>query len=184
MQGISFAPVLANPTAEVRHIVFSEHNWHDYEAHGRAIRTEGFLYLRNNRPQFAWQGPADSVASPSFQQLRAARDAGKLTEAQADVFLAPRPTEELYRTDVDPDQLRNLANDPNYAATRARLAKLLDEWTEATHDSAPPDLTPDSFDRQTGKTLLPRVNGRAPTPRGTPAGWDRDAPHANAPGPR
>jgi arylsulfatase A-like enzyme len=184
MQGVSFAPLLESPTAEVRNIAFSEHNWHDYEAHGRSVRTEGFLYLRNNRPQFAWQGPADSVASPSFQQLRAVRDAGQLTDAQKDVFLAPRPTEELYRTDVDPDQLRNLANDPNYASTKAKLAKLLDEWTEATHDSAPADLTKDSFDRETGKTLLPRVKGRAPTPRGTPAGGDRDAIHTNAPGPR
>lgn len=103
------APMMADPAAQVRRHAFSEHNWHDYEAHGRSIRSEGFLYLRNNRPLLAWQGPADSVASPSFQQLRAVRDAGKLTPEQADVYLAPRPMEELYRTDVDPDQMRNIA---------------------------------------------------------------------------
>jgi arylsulfatase A-like enzyme len=190
LQGVSFAPVLADPGAEVRQFAFSEHNWHDYEAHGRSIRADGFLYVRNHRPQFAWQGPADAVASPSFQQLRAVRDAGKLTEAQKDVFLAPRPREELYRTDADPDQLRNLANDPDYASTKTRLAKLLDEWAEATHDSVPADLTPDSFDRESGQSLLTTARGkgkgkgRAATPRGTPAGWDRDAAHVNAPGPR
>lgn len=72
----------------------------------------------------------------------------------------------------------------NSARQRAALSKLLDEWTEATHDSAPADITKDSFDRETGKSLLPRVKGRAPTPRGTPAGGDRDAIHTNAPGPR
>jgi len=78
-QGVSFAPILADPTAQVRRYAFSEHNWHDDEAHGRSIRSEDFLYMRNNRPLLAWQGPADSVASPSFQQLRAVRVAGKLT---------------------------------------------------------------------------------------------------------
>ena len=34
--------------------------------------------------------------------------------------------EELYRTDVDPNQMRNLATDPNYASTKAMLAKLPD----------------------------------------------------------
>jgi arylsulfatase A-like enzyme len=183
MQGVSFVPVLADPAAQVRRLAFSEHNWHDYEAHGRSVRSGGFLYLRNNRPQLAWQGPADSVASPSFQQLRTVRDAGKLTPEQADVFLAPRPAEELYRTDVDPDQMHNLATDPHYADTKARLAKLLDEWTEATHDSAPAELTKDTFDRETGKPLLTGKDCKN-APRGTPAGWDRDAAHANAPGPR
>ncbi|OYW24817.1 MAG: hypothetical protein B7Z55_01110 [Planctomycetales bacterium 12-60-4] len=183
MQGVSFAPVLADPAAEVRKYGFSEHNWHDYEAHGRSIRSEGFLYLRNNRPLLAWQGPADSVASPSFQQLRAVRDAGKLTAAQADVFLAPRPVEELYRTDGDPHQLHNLANDPDYASVKTQLSKLLDEWSEATHDSVPADLSKDTFDRETGKSLL-KLTERLRAPRGTPAGWDRDAARTNAPGPR
>jgi N-sulfoglucosamine sulfohydrolase len=183
LQGVSFVPILADPAAQVRRHAFSEHNWHDYEAHGRSIRSEGFLYLRNHRPLLAWQGPADSVASPSFQQLRIVRDAGKLTPEQADVFLAPRPTEELYRTDGDPDQMRNLATDPNYASTKAILAKLLDEWTEATHDSAPADLSKDTFDRETGKPLLSGKE-RKLVPRGTPAGWDRDAARVNAPGPQ
>jgi len=187
MQGVSFAPMLGDPAAQVRRHVFSEHNWHDYEAHGRSIRSEGFLYLRNKRPLLAWQGPADSVASPSFQRLRAVRDAGKLTPEQADVFLAPRPMEELYRTDVDSDQMRNLATDPDYASTKARLAKLLDEWTEATHDSAPADLSKDTWDRETGQPLTSGADSWEvfnTGSRGTPPGADRDAAHINAPGPR
>ena len=180
MQGLSFAPVLADPTATPRKHAFSEHNWHDYEAHGRSVRSEGFLYIVNSRPQLAWQGPADSVHSPSFQSLRAVRDAGKLTPPQADVFLAPRPAVELYRTDADPLQLQNLADDPNYASVKARLAKLMNEWTEATGDSAPADLSKDSFDRETGEKL----NLKEQDYRGTPAGWDKDASHVNAPGPR
>lgn len=192
LQGVSFLPLLKNPAAIVRQHVFSEHNWHDYEAHGRAVRSEGFLYIVNHRPALAWQGPADSVRSPSHQALRTARDAGSLTPAQADVFLAPRPVEELYQTASDPNQLTNLAADPAHRAVKARLAKLLADWTDATGDTVPAQLTPDGFDRETGaavkaagatKAAKGAKGGRA-APRGTPPGTERDATHLNAPGPR
>ncbi len=181
LQGVSFAPLLADPDASVRRCAFSEHNWHDYEAHGRSVRSEGYLYIRNRRPQFAWQGPADSVASPSHQSLRAARDGGALTPAQADVFLAPRPVEELYLTAEDPEQLHNLADDPKCAPVKAGLASLLDAWAEATGDSAPAKLSADSFDRETGKHLKGVAKDSF---RGTPAGSDRGADRINSPGPR
>lgn len=181
MQGLSFAPLFQNPTATVRHHAFSEHNWHDYEAHARSVRSEGFLLITNQRPELASQGPADSVRSPSHQSLRILRDAGKLTPAQADVFLAPRPASELYRTDADPDQLQNLADDPNYASVKARLASLLDDWTQVTGDSTPEHLSPDAYDRETGERLKGK---KGPPERGTPAGDDKDSAHLNAPGPR
>lgn len=180
MQGVSLLPILKDPNAEVRKYAFSEHNWHDYEAHGRAIQAEGFLYIRNNRPQFSWQGPADSVRSPSFESLKAARDAGKLTPEQADVFAAPRQTEELFHTEADPTQMKNLASDPNYASVKARLSKLLDQWIDETGDDIPENISKDSFDRETGDSLKLGKDAF----RGTPPGWDRGAPRINAPGPR
>ena len=189
MQGVSFLPVLKNPAATVRQHAFSEHNWHDYEAHGRAVRSEGFLYISNHRPALAWQGPADSVRGPSHQALRAARSAGPLTPAQADVFLAPRPSEELYDTAADPLQLKNLAADPQHRGTKIRLAKLLAEWSDATGDTVPAQLTGDSFDRETGAAIkaagaTKAAKGSKAAPRGTPAGSERNASRINAPGPR
>jgi len=181
-QGVSLLPIFQDPSASVRRHAFSEHNWHDYEAHGRAVRSEGYLYIRNHRPQQAWQGPADSVRSPSHLSLRSAREAAELTAAQADVFLAPRPTEELYRTATDPQQLENLAaaTDGETAAVKARLAGLLDQWMEETGDDVPEALSRDSFDRETGAALGIKKQAF----RGTPAGWERDAARRNAPGPR
>lgn len=153
MQGVDITPILREPSAEVRSFAFSEHNWHDYEAHGRAVRDGEFLYIRNHWPQQPWQGPADSVRSPSHVQLQQLRDAQKLSVAQADVFLAPRPSEELYRTRTDPWQLNNLIDDPQFAADRQRLSRLLDLWMEQTGDVVPEQLTPDTFDRETGKPL-------------------------------
>ncbi len=184
MQGVSFLPILVDPEAEVRKVAFSEHNWHDYEAHGRAVRTsDGWLYICNSRPMFPWQGPADSVRSPAHRSLITARNTGRLSAAQADVFRAPRPDEELYFTPDDPTQLNNLEANPAHAADLERMRKLLADWTDQTRDSAPADLSSDEHDRETG-LLLPESREARNWFRGTPAGWDRDAAHAMEPGPR
>jgi len=180
-QGVSFRPLFAAPDARVRRFAFSEHNWHDYAANARAVRDGEFLYLVNFQPASPWQGPADSVRSPSYASLLAARAAGKLTRAQQDVFLAPRPSEELYRTVDDPDQLANLAGDPRHAETLRRLRGLMQEWREQTADSIPADPSRDGFDRQTGNRLLP---ARDTSYHRTPAGADRQAARVNHPGPR
>ena len=182
-QGVSLLPLLKDPSAVVRRHAFSEHNWHDYEAHGRAVRSEGFLYIRNERPQWPWQGPADAVRSPSFVALKAAREAKALTKAQADVFLAPRPAEELYRTAVDPEQLENLADNPDYASTKARLSALLDQWMDETGDDVPAELSRDAFDRETGNSIARKGKAKKDY-RGTPPGWNRNAARLNAPGPQ
>ncbi|MDP1591150.1 MAG: sulfatase-like hydrolase/transferase, partial [Prosthecobacter sp.] len=179
-QGVSFMPLFQDPQAVTRRHAFSEHNWHDYEAHGRSVRSEGWLYIRNQRPALAWQGPADSVRSPSHDSLKALRDAQKLTPAQADVFQAPRATEELYLTANDPNQLQNLASEPAHSETKARLAALLDQWTAETGDAAPARLTPDGFDRETGESL----GKKNQTPRGDYPGLPKNAASINAPGPR
>ena len=180
MQGVSLAPLFSDPHATVREFAFSEHNWHDYEACGRCVRSAGFLYVRNLRPQLAWQGPADSVRSVAHQQLRHLRDKGGLNEAQSDVFLAPRPNEELYRTSDDPLQIRNLAGDPEFAAVQQRLSAALDQWIRETGDSVPNDLSRDAFDRETGDSLKLKPDEY----RGSTPGQDRDAAGINAPGPR
>lgn len=177
VQGVGLRPLFNDPSSQVRSAAFSEHNWHDYEAYGRSVRSEGFLYIINERPVLAWQGPADSVRSPSHQALRKKRDAGELDKAQSDVFLSPRPKEELYKIDTDPYQLSNLADDPAYADARERLSKLMQRWQEETGDSVPDDLSPDGFDRETGV----RLGNFKP---GTTPGEDRNASKINNPGPR
>jgi N-sulfoglucosamine sulfohydrolase len=91
-----------------------ENNWHDYEAHERMIRTKDYLYLVNARPNLTNCGPADSKTSPTQASLNHLRDLGKSTVVQADVFIAPRPAEELFDVRNDPEQLLNLASVPQY----------------------------------------------------------------------
>lgn len=184
MQGVDLSPIFADRMAAVRRYVFSEHNWHDYEAHGRSVRdTEGWLYITNNRPDFAQQGPADSVRSLSHKSLQAKRDANALNDAQADVFAAPRPLRELYFSPDDPHQLKNLAEVAQFSEIQDQLAKVLDQWIEQTGDTVPEKIRPDMFDRETGDSLgLGKKGG--PDAGWTPPGTERDASKINAPGPQ
>ncbi|MEM9017627.1 MAG: sulfatase, partial [Verrucomicrobiota bacterium] len=150
-QGRTLSPVLEDSTAPIRPFAFSEHNWHDYEAHGRSVRNGRWLYLRNARPQLALQGPADSAKSDTYQDLLTASESSEpLTPIQADIFLTPRPEVELYDTFGDPHQIQNLAGEPAYAAIEQKLSDALDHWIEETGDTIPAEISKDGFDRQTG----------------------------------
>ena len=107
----------------------------------------------NARPNLTNGGPADSKRSPTQFALNKVRDAGKLSPAQADVFVVPRPAEELFDVKIDPEQLVNLASVPQYQKKLKELRQLLKEWQSSTKDSTPENLTPDWYDRETGKTL-------------------------------
>ena len=43
-QGRSFEKLFEKPSSEFRHYAFAEHNWHDYEACERQVRTKKYLY--------------------------------------------------------------------------------------------------------------------------------------------
>lgn len=152
-QGKSFLGILKDPSVEIRKEIFSEHNWHDYEAHERMVRTKDFLFVLNSRPNLSNGGPADSKQSPSQAALNKVRDEGRLTPAQADMFVAPRPAEELYDLRNDPDQLLNVASLPKYESEMKMMRSLLITWRKETGDTTPEALTPDWYDRETGKAL-------------------------------
>lgn len=170
VQGRSFAALLADPAAPpTRDYVYAEHNWHDYMACERSVRSERHLYIRNYFPFLPGTPPADAVRSVTHQKMLALWDAGELSPKQAGPFVAPRVSEELYDVEADPHCLRNLlhpaadAQDVNtvagqaiavprevrgvYAAHRQALA----DWQAATGDVILDDPTPDGFDRRTGR---------------------------------
>ncbi|WP_217447731.1 sulfatase family protein [Maribellus comscasis] len=162
-QGISFVSTLKNPSNETRTVVYSEHNWHDYEAYERMVRTKDLLFVLNERPNLTNCGPADSKRSPTQYSLNKVRDEGKLTPAQADIFVSPRPRVELFDVKKDPLQLINVASLPSYSKHLKEMKKLLKNWQHNTRDSAPDNLTPDWYDRETGEALdIERQRGIMP----------------------
>lgn len=159
MQGVSFAPLLKEPRREVRREVYAEQNWHDYAARKRAVRTRRFKYIRNFYPDLPNTPPGDVVRTVTYQAMRRLRDEGRLTPAQMDCFLAPRPPEELYEVETDPHEIRNLAGDPARATDLEEMRRLLQRWQEETADREPPERRPDLMDRETGERL-PAASGR------------------------
>ena len=86
-----------------------------------------------------------------------------LTHAQADIFISPRPYEELFDVKKDPLQLLNLASMPQYQDILMDMRKLLLNWQNNTGDTTPKNLTPDWFDRETGEPLdIIRKRGKMP----------------------
>jgi arylsulfatase A-like enzyme len=162
-QGKDLSPLFKDPAARVREFLFAERNWHDYAAHGRAVRSERFKYIRNDDRVMPLTPPADAVRSPSFLAMRRLRDTGGLTPAQRACFLSPRPAEELYDVEADPHELINVASDPRFAEVLGEMRRALAGWAHETKDVLPQRMSPDEFDRETGEPLADRVRPRGKT---------------------
>lgn len=147
-QGVSFKNLLLEPSQKFRNYVFAEHNWHDYEAFERMVSNERYMYIKNERPQFSQQGPLDAVNSPSYTELKLALLDGSITARQSDIFMAPRPDEELYDLIADPYQYNNLMMGDDIPQVYKELKQKLAEWTTATADDLPDNITKDWYLRE------------------------------------
>ncbi|WP_299462415.1 sulfatase [uncultured Gimesia sp.] len=152
-QGKSFKSLLQDPRGTTRTHVFAEHNWHDFEDFGRAVRSPRFKYIRNFYTDLPGTPPADAVRSETFIKMLQLRGEEKLTTDQKSCFLAPRPEVELYDLDADPHELHNLAGQKEFQKVQDELRTVLDQWQEETHDRLPRSRRPDEFDRETGQQL-------------------------------
>ncbi|WP_109673572.1 sulfatase family protein [Dyadobacter jejuensis] len=175
VQGVSFKKLLTNPSADFRDYAFGEHNWHDYSAYERSVRTkEGYLYLINKRPTLTNGGPIDANQSPAANDLKSANN---LNAYQKDVFLQPRATEEFFDGSKDPLNKINLIGKKEYRTQIDRLRSVMKQWQMETGDTVPDQLTPDWYDRETGKPLPAKGT------RGQMPGAALNASKINQPGP-
>jgi N-sulfoglucosamine sulfohydrolase len=116
------------------------------------VRNEEFMYILNARPLNPQSGPADAVGSSSYRELVALKDSGRLTAVQSDVFVVPRPREELYDLRADPGQYLNVASLPQYIEALQQLRGVLSVWMDDTGDNTPGNLTKDWYLREPGST--------------------------------
>jgi len=170
VQGVSFGSLLKNPEKPFRNYVFAEHNWHDYEAHERMVRSNDFLYILNSRPNLTNLGPADVVGSPSFKDLLEGQKNGALSPEQSEIFIQPRPTEELYENSTDPEQFDNVVAKPKFQEKLVELRLVLKNWMGETADNIPDNLTPDWYEKPFGN-IKKTVHGQ----RGEMPGQKTDA---------
>ena len=149
-QGKSFRELLKNPKKSFRNFVFAEHNWHDFESHERMVRSKDFMYIENNRNQFAQRGPLDAINSNSYKSLLRAHESGKISQIQNDIFINPRAKEEFYEINKDPYQRKNLINDKKFQKKIEILKSVLNTWKLETGDTQPIEITKDWYERRPG----------------------------------
>lgn len=108
----------------------------------RSLRTDKFIYIRNYHPERPHLQPcAYKDGKAIVQQLRALHAAGRLPELSERLLFSPtRPREELYELSSDRWQVRNLADDPAYAAVLAEHRRRLDAKLAATKDPGPESM--------------------------------------------
>ena len=114
----------------------------------RSVRTDRFKYIRNFYPDRPHLQPnLYKDAKPIVRRLRELHSEGRLDPLQGRLLFAPtRPREELYDLLADPDEVRNLADDPSHLATLGALRARLDRWIDETGDRGRIPESPAAYD--------------------------------------
>ncbi len=100
----------------------------------RGARDRRWVYVRNYAPhrvygQFVWY----QFQTPTTRVWKALHDQGRLEPAQS-IFWEPKPAEELYDLETDPDEVRNLAGDPVHRETLDRFRGAVRDHLRDTRD--------------------------------------------------
>lgn len=128
--------ILGEQAADARKYIFAASDRLDgFYDRIRAARDGRFKYLRNYYPERGYYLPVVyREQMNAMQSLLQGRDAGTLTDAQAQWFRKAKPAEELFDTQADPYELNNLAANPDYADKLAELRGATDEWLAEVGD--------------------------------------------------
>ncbi len=101
----------------------------------RSVRDRRWLYVRNYMPHLSWNQPEGfSDQSDLRREITRLAAEGRLNAAQM-TYAGPRkPLEELYDSESDPHQVRNLADDARHKAVLERMRRLHRQWVLETRD--------------------------------------------------
>jgi len=132
MQGVPFLGPNAGPP---RQYVFGARDRID-EAFdcSRSVRDSRWLYIRHYHPHVPWSQPEYYSREEEIRLDIARLDAeGKLDPVQK-AFTTEKPTEELFDSQTDPDQIRNLAGSAAYSAVLRNMRRALQDWMTSVGD--------------------------------------------------
>lgn len=133
-QGVSIRQVIKGaPEVPSRTAVFGSHSFHELQMYYpmRMVRTHQFKLIQNLAWPLAFPAASDLFQSSTWQTtLKRKLTYGKRS---VDAYLH-RPQYELYDLAADPDESRNLANDPKYAARLEELKGRLHGFMRETRD--------------------------------------------------
>ena len=125
MQGRAF---LGPGAAAPRAYAFGMRNRMDERYDFARAATDGrFHYIRNYTPHRTFQHGAYQWQAKGYQSWEREYRAGRLNAVQSRFFAGPRPFEELYDLQSDPDQVDNLAGSAAHAERLRAMRAALDE---------------------------------------------------------
>ena len=159
-EGYDFSELLENTDKSIRNEIYAEDHFHDFEDYTRAVRTKKFKYIKNYYPDLPNTPSADIIRGRSWQSMKVEKEKNTLNKAQLKCFEIPRQTEELFDVQTDPNELNNLASNPDYHKTLIEMRKKLEAIRTKSNDITPSERTPDDFFRETGLPTKYRIRPR------------------------
>jgi len=100
----------------------------------RAVRDKEYRYIRNYMPfRITMQHVNYLFMAPSAQSWENAYKEGKTNSVQSR-FFQTKPVEELYDSEKDPWEIKNLAGNPEYADILERMRKAETNWMRKIRD--------------------------------------------------
>lgn len=113
----------------------------------RCVRTRDWKYIRNVHPErsYSQMSGYKKLQYPVLTLMAVMHEQGRLKGRQAEWFASSRPSEELYDLRNDPDELTNLADQPEHHDRLAEMRRQLDEWIETTGDRGAEPEGDDAF---------------------------------------
>ncbi len=132
--GRSFRPTLAADPAEGWKQVFASHTFHEVTMYYpmRVVRTDRYKLIYNLAHQLPYPFASDLYESAIWQA--ALKDGTSAFGKRLKADFLQRPKFELYDLQADPDETKNLADDPAHKATFDKLAAELKAFQQKTKD--------------------------------------------------
>ena len=110
----------------------------------RAVRDKRFKYIRNYYPDRPYMqlNRYKEVSYPIWRQMQRLERDGQISAEQYPFLARTRPPQELYDTQEDPNELRNLADSADHQQILTRMSTVLNAWIRQTGDQGEVDEDP------------------------------------------
>jgi N-sulfoglucosamine sulfohydrolase len=134
LPGKSLLPILEQEKPGGWDEVFGSHQYHEITMYYpmRSIRTREYQYIVNYAHELEYPHAQDLWDSDTWQGILKRGDKF-MGQRSVESFLH-RPKEELYDLTTDPNELKNLANDPDKKKVLEELRARLKAWQKRTND--------------------------------------------------
>ncbi len=122
IQGQSLLSLVEGGSQNPRTCIYGELTYHKYYDPKRCIRTHRYKLIVN------------FTVAPSFMDTSQSWRPRTETRVPKEPAISPSPLVELYEIERDPNEWRNMADDPDCVETRTNLLQELYSWMRETHD--------------------------------------------------